>query len=69
MAEWSSVLDSQSSSPEFESHSGDLMDLFLVILCSNPRPHLVKSQLVASCQLGFKNPVFDSKYLSGVLAN
>ena len=30
----------RSSGPGFESRSGDLQDLFLVVLSSNPRPHL-----------------------------
>lgn len=32
--------DSLSGGPEFESHSGDLLDLLSVIQSSNPQPHL-----------------------------
>ena len=35
-----SVYDSQSGGPGFESRSGNLLDLFSVILSSNPRPCL-----------------------------
>ena len=35
-----SAYDLQSGGPEFESRSGNLLDLFLVILSSNPRPCL-----------------------------
>ena len=32
--------DSQSGGPEFESYSGDLLDLLAVIQSSNPQPRL-----------------------------
>ena len=35
-----SVSDSQSGGPEFESHSGDLLDLLSVIQSANPQPRL-----------------------------
>ena len=35
-----SAYDSQSGGPGFESRSGNLLDLFSVILSSNPRPCL-----------------------------
>ena len=35
-----SAYDSQSGGPRFESRSGNLLDLFSVILSSNPRPYL-----------------------------
>ena len=35
-----SAYDSQSGGPRFESRSGNLLDLFSVILSSNPRPCL-----------------------------
>ena len=35
-----SVSDSQAGGPEFESHSGDLLDLLSVIQSANPQPRL-----------------------------
>ena len=35
-----SASDSQSGGPRFESHSGNLLELFWVVLSSNPWPHL-----------------------------
>ena len=40
MAEWSARRTRNPAAPEFESRSGNLLDLFSVVPSSNPRPHL-----------------------------
>ena len=50
------VLDLQSRGLGFKSLSDHLMDLNTVVLCSNPRPCYINSQLVRLLPVGiFKN--------------
>ena len=50
------VLDLQSSSPGFESHSGHLLDLFSVVLSSHPH-HACKKPTGCLLPVGVYNPV------------
>ena len=47
----------QSWRPGFKSLSGNLLDLFWVVRSSKTLATLARSQLLASYQLGFSNPV------------
>ena len=66
--------DSQSGGPGFESRSGHLLDLFLVVQRSNPRSRLqILANWLPPASWGFKScyVVFElvvSKYSSGVPA-
>ena len=71
MAEWSAC-----QTPGFESSSGPLLDLFLVILSSNSQPQLKVANWLPPATVDVFNPVmfsldyyFVSNYLSGVPVN
>ena len=48
-----SLLDSESSGPGFESCSGHLLDLFLVVLILNPWPRLYIANWLPPTSWGF----------------